>query len=63
MLTTSEREKAKRNKKSRKKAVELMCRDCIYDDAEAGTWRKQAEECPARGCPLWNFRPVSRTER
>ena len=56
MLTKTERQKAQTNKTSRKKAIELQCRDCIFDPSEAGTWRKQAEECPARGCPLWNFR-------
>ena len=59
MLTNSEQEKAKSNKNSRKRSNDFMCRECIYGDHEAGTWRKQAEECPARGCPLWNFRPMS----
>jgi hypothetical protein len=57
MLSEREKQVAKANKTSRKRAIELQCKDCIYDPAAGGTWRKQADECPAEGCPLWNFRP------
>ena len=52
------------SKGSRTKAINAMCKMCIYDPIEPGTWRKQVEDC-TRGpistipCPLWNFRPTS----
>ncbi|GEM_PF-4515505 len=60
MITDSERRQAQKNTTSRQKAINLMCKDCIYDDHEHGTWRQQVEDCPSRrSCPLWNFRPTS----
>ena len=40
-------------------AIDAKCKDCIYDEYEAGTWRKQVEECPCLDCPLYPHRPVS----
>lgn len=42
---------------SLKAAVNLMCKQCIYDKAEPGTWREQAENCQAKTCALWEVRP------
>ena len=44
---------------SLKKAVELKCKDCIYDDTEKGSWRQQTENCNDPTCPLWEVRPVT----
>lgn len=50
---------------SRKKAIDEMCKQCIYDGSGNGSWRKQTEECPSDGvrtkhkCPLWDFRPLT----
>jgi len=59
MITDSERATAQRNTKSLRRAVNLMCKDCVYDDHESGNWRQQTEGCTSLTCPLWNFRPVS----
>ena len=45
---------------SRRKAIDDMCRSCIYDPIGGrGTWRQQVEACTARRCPLYPVRPVS----
>lgn len=44
---------------SRAKAIELKCKDCIYDNLCKGSWREQVEKCPCRSCPLWEYRPVT----
>ena len=59
MITDKERAAAGRNTKSRRRAIDLMCKDCIYDDHERGAWRMQTDDCPSTGCPLYNFRPRS----
>lgn len=41
------------------KALIAKCKDCIYDDANGGTWRQQVTLCSATDCPLWDHRPVS----
>jgi hypothetical protein len=46
--------------KSYKKAIEEMCKHCIYDKNAAGTWRQQVDACTSPKCPLYNFRPISR---
>lgn len=44
--------------KSRTKAIEQHCRDCIYDSlGGAGTWREQVKNCTNQSCALFNFRP------
>jgi hypothetical protein len=42
-----------------RKAINAMCRACIYDQRGSGTWRQQVEECTDRNCPLYPLRPVS----
>ena len=44
---------------SLRKAVNEKCRDCIYDDLAAGTWRQQVHLCSSYSCPLWPHRPKS----
>ncbi len=48
---------------TRQQAINAMCKDCIYDPkAGNGTWRQQVEACNIPQCPLFKFRPVSRTK-
>ena len=42
-----------------RRAVNEMCRSCIYDPGSPGTWRAQAQACTAPHCALWKIRPVS----
>ncbi len=42
MLSEREKTAAQANKTSRKRAIELHCKDCLYDPSAAGTWREQA---------------------
>ena len=47
---------------SLRKAIDGMCRSCIYDPASGGgTWREQVAQCSAVSCPLWPVRPVPRS--
>jgi hypothetical protein len=57
--------KTTRKRVSRKKAVEAMCKMCIYDPREPGTWLQQVTECTAGedGCPLFVVRPISSTAK
>jgi len=50
-----------RKKRSRKQAIEAFCKHCIYDSKWDGTWRQQTEACETDDCPLYDFRPTSRT--
>lgn len=48
---------------SRSKAINSMCRQCIYDPiGGTGTWREQVAACASSGCPLYDFRPKPRYE-
>lgn len=52
--------KTRRRAGSRQKAIDQMCRLCLYDpQGGLGTWRQQVTMCSAFDCPLWMFRPVS----
>jgi hypothetical protein len=44
---------------TRGEAIALKCRDCVHDDAAAGTWRQQVTACHLTACPLWRFRPLA----
>ncbi|GEM_PF-1533161 len=45
--------------RSMRKAINLNCKQCIYDPFVKGTWRQQVETCGMSKCPLWEFRPKS----
>jgi len=45
---------------SLRKVINAKCKDCIYDNLAAGTWRQQVELCSVYSCPIWPVRPVSR---
>lgn len=38
--------------------INLMCKTCIYDPCQHGTWRQQVESCTSYNCPLFTVRPV-----
>jgi hypothetical protein len=45
---------------SRTKAINDMCKMCIYDPKSEGGWRSQVEACTSvNSCPLWPYRPVT----
>lgn len=44
---------------SAKKCIAAMCKDCIYDPEEAGSWRSQVEACTFTSCPLYPVRPLT----
>jgi hypothetical protein len=46
-------------KPSKKAAIYAKCKDCIYDENDEGTWRKQVERCDSQDCALWPVRPRS----
>ena len=46
---------------SYKTAVYLMCKSCIYDELDRGTWRQQVDACICYDCPLWSLRPQTST--
>ena len=51
-------------KRSMRKAINEMCKACIYDPVGGGgTWRQQVEACTAKGCPLYDYRPTSASEK
>lgn len=45
---------------SMRRAIDQMCKSCIYDDFQPGTWRAQTENCVSSTCPLFKFRPLSK---
>ncbi len=47
---------------TRQQAIEAMCRECICDELDEGTWRMQTERCELRDCPLYQYRPRSRSK-
>lgn len=43
---------------SLRKAIDMKCKDCIYDPTcGGGTWREQVAQCSSISCPLWPVRP------
>jgi len=40
------------------KAIDKMCRECIYDPGN-GSWREQVERCTSSKCPLYTHRPTT----
>jgi hypothetical protein len=46
-------------KMSKTKSLHEMCKSCIYDPLDKGTWREQVENCASQSCPLWQHRPMT----
>ena len=38
-------------------AINAMCRQCIFDRREPGSWLDQVARCTAPRCPLYEVRP------
>lgn len=45
--------------KGSQKAINRMCKSCIYDPSARGTWRQQVTLCSVTACPLYAHRPQS----
>lgn len=39
--------------------VNANCCECIYDELDSGTWRKQVENCTVYSCQLYPVRPIT----
>ena len=50
------------NRRTRQQSIEAMCRECTYDELDEGTWRMQVERCELTDCPLYQYRPRSRSK-
>ena len=51
----------RKKRPSMRKAIDAMCKECIYDPfSGSGTWRQQTDGCTSTNCPLFDLRP--RTE-
>jgi hypothetical protein len=51
-------------KYSLRKAINAMCKDCVYGFKPGmGTWRQQTEACDITKCPLHPVRPVSKSRK
>lgn len=49
--------------RSLRKAIDAMCKWCIYDPKSGGgNWRQQVTACAITRCALWPVRPLSRGE-
>ena len=44
---------------SLRKAINQHCKDCVYDEIAAGTWRQQVTLCGVKSCALYDVRPKS----
>jgi len=47
------------NETTRAKAINDMCKWCIHDPKENGTWIQQVSVCPSTECPLYVHRPIA----
>ena len=45
---------------TRGKAIYNMCKECIYDPYQLGTWKQQVTACTSPKCPLFPYRPITR---
>jgi len=46
---------------SLRNAINLKCKDCIYDPELPFGWRQQVSQCELSDCSLWPYRPMSRS--
>jgi hypothetical protein len=53
------KERARRNPKSRRLAINAMCWQCFGSGGDPNT-RKSIRECTSKTCPLYQFRPYQR---
>jgi len=45
---------------SMRKAINDMCKSCIYDEYGEGNWRQQVMACTMPKCALYELRPISK---
>ncbi len=50
----------KPQKISLRRRINLMFKNCIYDQHQVGAWRVQVSACTDTGCPLFDTRPVTK---
>ena len=50
-------------KLTRQQAISAKCKDCIYDEKEAGSWVKQVEMCTSTDCALYEYRPKTEAKK
>ena len=41
-----------------RKAIDLKCKECLYDPYQGGYWREQVGRCSSPMCPLYGVRPL-----
>ena len=46
---------------SLRNAINMKCKDCIYDAELPFGWRQQVSLCELADCSLWEHRPKPRT--
>ena len=44
---------------SLRKAINAMCKSCVYDIKASGTWRQQVLLCSVKKCDLYEVRPTT----
>ena len=49
------------NRQSLRRSIDEKCKECIYDQETAGTWRQQVSLCSVTGCALYRVRPRSQS--
>ena len=42
---------------SLRKSIDDMCKRCVYDPYDKGTWKQQVKACASSTCPLFPVRP------
>ena len=45
---------------SMRKAIDVKCKDCIYDPEVEGGWKQQVWACDMEDCSLWPYRTKPR---
>ena len=46
---------------SLRQAINMKCKDCIYDAELPFGWKQQVSQCELTDCSLWEHRPMPRT--
>ena len=46
-------------KTTKAQAINAMCKWCIYDPKEKGSWKQQVTICQDSKCPLHPHRPIA----
>jgi hypothetical protein len=48
---------------SLRKAINLKCKDCVYDSMDKGGWKQQVDACTSYSCSLYPVRPRPKNPR